>query len=137
MGLAIGQHIGGQGHSAVQRPLKTRQGLGNTGITRLRQTLRRNLGAGQHVAKVVINLGHRLAQGRQPRLGLQSGADIGLHPVKLGLRAAHLIAATGQTDLRARIFRVRPKALHGPGDALHGPNEEGVERQIDQTAGKD
>ena len=62
LGLAVVQHIAGQGGGPTQGPLQTRQGLGHLGVGGIGQTLRGDLGRGQHVAQVVVDLGHRLAQ---------------------------------------------------------------------------
>ena len=61
LGLAIGQHLGCQGHGPVKGSLQPWQGLTDARIAKLGQPLRRHLCAGQHIAQVVIDLGHRLA----------------------------------------------------------------------------
>ena len=137
LALAVGQHVLGQVNGAVQRPLQPRHRLGDLGIARLGQAFGGDLGAGQHVAQVVVDLGHRLAQRRQPGARPQRLAQVGLHAVQLGLGAADLVAAPGRLDVGGRIVRVGPEPLHRLGDPLHRPHQERVQREIDEAASDD
>ena len=136
LGLAVGKDVAGQAHGAIEGPLEARQGLGDPGVRHGGQPLRGHLGAGQHVAQVVVDLGHRLAQGGQAGPGGQGHAQVGLHPVELDLGAADLVPPPRGLEVGGRVVGVGPEPLHGPGNPLHGPDQEEVQRQEDQGAGE-
>ena len=136
LGLAVGHDVRGQVDSAVQGAFQAGKRLGHLGIAQRGQAVRRHLGAGQHVAQVVIDLGHRLAQGRQAGLGGQGRQQVGLHAVQLGLGAADLVSTLGDNDARLRVAGIAAEGFHGPRDPLHRPDEEDVQEGIDQQAGQ-
>ena len=111
--VAAAGETGGEGHRRLLGDADFEQPFGNGGgdlggpgrldgigadehhlrVLERREPLRSDLGAGQHVAQVVIDLGHRLAQRGQPGAGRQGRAKLVLHAVELHLRAADLVAA--------------------------------------------
>ncbi len=78
----------------------------------------------------MVDLGHRLAQRRQPGARAQRQAQVGLHAVKLGLGAADLVAAARQVDVGGGVLGIGAEHLHRRGDLLDRPHQKGVQRQI-------
>ena len=80
----------------------------------------------------MVDLGHGLAELGEPGAGVEGGDEIDLHAAKLGLGPSDLIGAAGGLDPGLGVLGVGAEALHGPRDALHGFDEEGVEREVDR-----
>ena len=73
---AIGQHVGSARATARSRARSSRgRALGHAGVA-ADWAMRSEaiLGAGQHVAQIMVDLGHRLAERRQPSAGVQRHA---------------------------------------------------------------
>ena len=136
LALAVGHDVGGQGDGAVQRPFQARQGLGHLGIAQRRQAIRSDLGAGQHVAQVVIDLRDRFAQGSQAGLGSERCQQIGLHAVQFQLGPADLVPTGRDDDAGGGIVGIGAELLHGAGDPLHRPHQEDVQEQVDKKSGE-
>ena len=131
--LAVGEHVGGQGDRPAERALQPRQRLGDLGIAGLGHALGGDLGAGQHVAQVVIDLGHRLAQRRQPGAGVEGGAQVGLHAVELAsARPISSRRPEGWHVRRGSSGSARKRSIERVIRCI-GPHEKEVERQIDQA----
>ncbi len=93
------------------------------------------LGAGQDIAQVMIDLGDRPAERRQPFALLESLADIILHRGQRDLGLADLVAAAGRANGLGGIFRVALKPRHRRRQPPHRAHEHIEECHIDERAG--
>ena len=95
----------------------------------IRQALRRR----QHVAEIVVDLGHGDAERCQTRLLMERGAQCALHIVELLLRDADLVAASRGLDDPGPVFRIVAKGDHVLRQAAHRHHHHPDQRQVYET----
>ena len=101
---AVGQRRLAEGDGALERAHQLGREALHLRVGQRRQLVGEKLRGGEQIAQVVIDLGHRQAERRQPVLLMQHGGELALHGGKLVLGGADLVGAAGIGDDARRDF---------------------------------
>ena len=96
LGAAEAQRVVAEVDGAVERGDELGRKALHGRIGDGRQAIRQELRIGQHAAQVVVDLAHREAELRQPRLLQQRAGKLPLHLAQLALGDADLVVAAGR-----------------------------------------
>ncbi len=135
LGAAKAQRVVAEVDGAVERGDELGRKALHGRIGDGRQAIRQELGVGQHAAQVVVDLAHREAELRQPRLLQQRTGELPLHLAQLALGDADLVVAAGGHDDALRILGILPELHHGARDAHHRTHQQPAEREVDERRG--
>jgi hypothetical protein len=135
-GAAIAQRVGGELDGAVERVHQPGGHALDHRIVQPLQPFRGDLGAGEDIAQIVLDLGDRQSQRGQPGFLLQKAVKLALHGGELALGGADFVAARGGLQDARRVFRIVAEMDHGGGDALHRPHQDEIEADKDQKRGQ-
>ena len=116
----------------VERAHQGGDRLAHTGVAAFAEAVGDKLCRGQHVAQVVVDLRHAFADRCQMRAVAERGMKPALHPGKLALGHADLVAARGRRVDAALVFGVRAEPHHRLGQPAHRADHEPVQGQKDR-----
>src|SRR5690606_9811699 len=119
------QRIAAEADSAIERSYEFWREALHRRIGDGRQAIGYELGTGQHVPQVVVDLAYRQPDLRKSALLLKHLRELPLHSCELPLGDANLVPTLGRNDDAARVLRILAESEHVVRNPHHRAHEHG------------
>ncbi len=128
----IADDITAERHRPVDRPEQRRRLAAHGRVLRLHQAVGDELGGGENIAEVVVDLRDGLAERGEPGLLSERLAEVALHGGQLPLGDPDFVVAAGRPDAAAPVFGRRAELHDLSGQPAHRADHHPLQRQIEQ-----
>ena len=136
-GAAIGERRLAIGDGAVERADELGREALHVGVGQAAEAVGEELGRGQHVPEIVIDLGDGEAEIGEMTLFAERPLQVALHGGQTLLGDADLVAAAARHDDAGGILRRLRKGDDVRGQAAHRPDQQPVDGEIEKAGGDD